>query len=453
MKNILVHSLLLTMAGVVLAGPPSGKVSTPVIPPTPPNPLSFFDGKLTFDIEEKMRAEVRENNFDFNSDLNSLTDDSWLLQRARLGVLYKPTPWLKFYAQGQDAREFDSDRPNVIGQIGAEGDDTFDLLEGWIEIGDPKTGLSFRGGRQKLSYGDQRLVGPLEWLNPSRTFDALKLKYSGKTYTFDLFTSSVVPFVDSEFNQSDFTNSDSIRDQIFSGAYLATQWIPFNKTTDFYAFHLNESHAAGDVNFVTLGTLWKGDPKKLKGWDYTAEMAVQLGTFEDKDLTAFAGHWEVGYNWLNHAWKPRLALQYNYGTGDDNAKDGDVGTFQNLFPTNHLFYGFMDTTGWANLHNPQINFSITPTAKLKLMVDYHLYWNAESTDSWYRVNGVTRVRGLNPGADTFRGSELDFTAIYKVNKNLALQAGYSVFFAGSFLEDTGASDNAHFGYAQVQINF
>ena len=287
MKKILILSLMLGSAGVVIAGPPSGKVSIPVTPTLPENPLSFSDGKLTFDIEEKMRAEVRENNFDFNSGLNSLTDDSWLLQRARLGMLYKPTSWLKFYAQGQDTREFDSDRPNIIGQLGAEGDDTFDLLEGWIELGDLKSGLSLRGGRQKLSYGDQRLVGPLEWLNPSRTFDALKLRYSGISYTFDLFTSSVVPFVDDEFNQSDFINSASIRDQIFSGAYLSTQWIPFNKTTDFYAFHLSESHAAGDVDFVTLGTLWKGDPKKLGGWDYTAEMAFQFGTFEDKDLNAF----------------------------------------------------------------------------------------------------------------------------------------------------------------------
>ena len=87
------------------------------------------------------------------------------------------------------------------------------------------------------------------------------------------------------------------------------------------------------------------------------------------------------------------------------------------------------------------------------MMDYHLYWNAQTTDAWYRVNGVTRVRGITPGADTFRGSEFDFTGIYKVNKNLSFQAGYSVFFAGGFLDDTGASDNAHFGYAQVQINF
>jgi hypothetical protein len=423
----------------------------PIVPPAAGNPLSFMDGKLVFDFEEKMRFEVRENNFDFNSGVNSLTDDSWLLQRARVGMLIKPTPWLSFYAQGQDVREIGSDRPNVIGQLGAEGDDTFDLLEGWIMLGQPTDGLSFKVGRQKLSYGDQRLVGPLEWLNPSRTFDAAKFRFAAQSWSLDLFTSSVVNFEDGTFNESDWYG-DSGRDQIFSGAYLATQWVPINTTTDFYAFHLDQNTPAGSSNFVTLGTLWKGDPKKLGGFYYNTEMAVQLGEVADKDLAAFAGHWKLGYQFAG-AWKPNVGFQYNYATGDSNAADGDVGTFQNLFPTNHMFYGFMDTTGWINMHNPQFNLSIQPTERLKVALDYHLYWNATSNDAWYRVNGVTQVRDITPGADTFRGSELDLTVAYKFNKNLSFLFGYSHYFAADYLSDTGASDDADFAYAQVQINF
>jgi len=427
-------------------------VSPPTTPPPPANPLSFMDGKLIFDFEEKMRYEVRENNFDFDGSKDSPTDDSWLLQRARLGMLIKPTPWLSIYAQGQDIREIDSDRPNVIGQLGAEGDDTFDLMEGWIMLGDPAHDFSFKIGRQKLSYGDQRLVGPLEWLNPSRAFDAAKLRYAEASWSLDLFTSSVVNFEDGTFNQSDFIDSSDSRHQIFSGAYLATKWIPCNTTTDFYLFHLNQDAPAGGTNFATIGTLWKGDPKKLGGFYYDTEMALQLGKVGGKDLTAFAGHWDAGYQFAT-AWKPRLGVQYNYSPGDSDSTDGDSRTFQNLFPTNHLFYGFMDTTGWANMNNPQLNLSVQPTEKLKIALDYLLFWNATSDDAWYRANGVTQVRGVSPGADKFRGSELDLTAAYKVNKNLSFLVGYSHYFAGDYLSDTGASSDADFGYAQVQINF
>lgn len=452
MKSKLLILAALSSAKLVCGGEPAkAPVSAAVSPPAANNPLSFMDGMLVFDFEEKMRYEIRENNFDFNSGVDSLTDDSWLLQRVRLGALIKPTPWLSIYAQGQDAREIDSDRPNVVGQLGAEGDDTFDLLEGWLMLGQPTEGFSFKVGRQKLSYGDQRLVGPLEWLNTSRTFDAAKIHFAAQSWSLDLFTSSVVTFEDNKFNESDWFGGDG-RDQIFSGAYLATTWVPVNLTTDFYAFHLGKNTPGGSSSFVTLGTLWKGDPKKLGGFYYTTEMAVQFGEVADKDLAAFAGHWKAGYQFAG-SWKPNVGLQYNYATGDKEATDGDVGTFQNLFPTNHLFYGFMDTTGWINMHNPQFNLSVQPTEKLKLALDYHLYWNATSNDAWYRVNGVTQVRDVSPGADRFRGSELDLTIAYKHNKNLSFLFGYSHYFAADYLSDTGASSDADFAYAQVQINF
>jgi len=72
------------------------------------------------------------------------------------------------------------------------------------------------------------------------------------------------------------------------------------------------------------------------------------------------------------------------------------------------------------------------------------------------VNGVTAVRPVNAAArdaSAFRGQEFDLTAIYKLNPHVAFQAGYSLFIAGDYLSDTGASDNAHFGYVQVQFDF
>src|SRR6185295_9470012 len=108
-------------ASALYAGP-----GTPPVPPAPPppadNPLSFYGGKLVFDFQERMRFEYRENNYDFNNSVDSLTDDSWLLQRVRIGVKWTPEPWISLYAQGQDTREFNSDRPNIIGSMGAEGD-------------------------------------------------------------------------------------------------------------------------------------------------------------------------------------------------------------------------------------------------------------------------------------------------------------------------------------------
>ncbi len=450
---------LLAAAATAHAGAPA-----PATPPPPPGyaPITLLDGRLTVDLQEKMRFEARENNFDFNSEVNGPQDASWLLQRFRLGLGYAVTPWLKLYVQGQDVRELGGSRPNEIGTFAAEGDDTFDLLKAYVQAGDLKKGFSATLGRQFLSYGDQRLIGPLEWLNQARTFDAVRLRYAAPTWSLDLFSASPVNFRDHEWNKSNFLDDDDSVNDLFSGLYASTQWVPINTTTDFYLLHKRDDGTAafgprlGDTSFITLGTLWKGDPKKLGGWDYETEMAFQTGEVNGRDLTAFAGHWGLGYNWSACRWKPRLGIQYNYATGDRDPADGDLQTFQNLYPTNHLFYGYMDTTGWLNMHNPQLNFSFMPTAKLKVMLDYHLYWNASNDDSWRRVNGVTAVRPVNAaarGASNFRGQEIDLTAVYKWNPHVSLQAGYSLFIAGDYLSDTGAGDNAHFGYVQVQFDF
>lgn len=54
------------------------------------NPLAFLDGKLVLDVQERLRLEERSNNFDFNAAGNATTDDLFLLQRFRLGLLVKP---------------------------------------------------------------------------------------------------------------------------------------------------------------------------------------------------------------------------------------------------------------------------------------------------------------------------------------------------------------------------
>ena len=123
-------ALLLTAASAFAGDSGKAPAKNPVAPVTEA-PSSFI-----YDFELKARFEYRENNFDFNDANNALTDDSWLLYHARLGLGWQPTPWFKIYAQGQDAREFDSDRPNIPGVLGAEGDDTIALRQFYIQLGD-----------------------------------------------------------------------------------------------------------------------------------------------------------------------------------------------------------------------------------------------------------------------------------------------------------------------------
>lgn len=449
MKHLLSTTLLALTASSAFAGTPlPDKNPKAVVLPPPERKI------VTFDFQERLRFEYRENNFDFNDSVNALTDDSWLLQRARAGIKVSPTDYLSFYIQGQSSFEIDSDRPNEPGVLGAEGDDPIDLRQAYIAIGPKEFNVTI--GRQLLSYGDERLIGGFDWNNIGRTFDAVKVHYAPtKDWFLDAFAASVVVPDSDEFNFSDlFDGNETGRNQVFYGAYFSTTALcPLGSTTDFYALGLHEEYAVGDTDFATLGTRVKADVTKTGGWDFETEMAVQFGDVKGMELTAFAGHWGVGYVWLKTPWKPRFGVEYNYATGDGNAADGEVETFQNLFPTNHKFYGYMDVFSWQNMHNPAASFSVQPTKTTKVQIDYHAFWLADTNDAWYRANGVTAVRPIKKGADSFAGTELDFTVSWKATKNVSLLAGYSHFFAGDYLKATGKSDDADFAYAQVTFDF
>ena len=454
-----------------IAGPPAPAKSPAPAPDA--NPLSFADGLITIDIQERLRFESRENNFDFNNPVNSLTDDSWLLQRARIGIKINPTSWLTFYAQGQDSREIMSDRADFPGVLGAEGDDSFDLRQAYIEIADyAKSPWGLKLGRQILSFGDERIVGAFDWNNFGRTFDAAKLTYKSGPLTVDAFAASVVVPRRSGMNMSDLYNgNETRREQIFSGIYASTTaWGP--QTTDLYVLHLHEDQLTTSTNFLTFGARMKSKPgafapapvsdgksvappPKPVGFDYDFEGAFQTGEVRGLDLTAFALHGGIGYT-FDTGWMPRIGIAYNYGSGDGNPADGDTETFQNLFPTNHKFYGQMDVFSWQNMQDLEISFKCSPTKKLTAKAEFHAFWLASTDDSWYRANGIATVRPLTPiarGASDSVGYEVDATLTYTVSKNLSFEGGYSHFFAGDYLSDTGASDDADFVYLQTSITF
>lgn len=481
----LMAATILLAAGRVLAGDVSGPAPA-AAPVLEKNPLSFWNGKAVFDVEERLRWEIRDNNFYFDGRVNDRTDDNWFLQRARFGLKVSPTPWLRIYGQIQDSREINSDRLDIPGNLGAEGDDAVDLRQAWIELGNPKEfPLTLKLGRQILSYGDERLVGAFDWNNIGRTFDAAKLRWESKDAWVELFSASVVVPERGSYNQSDFFNGNELhRESTLSGLYAECNALWF-QSTDVYVFHLHENanqlyrqNDRGDTNFFTIGTRWKSKPgafaksedgmskdqdgkavtepgpKPAVGLDYTGEFAFQTGDVLGQDLTAFAAHADVGYT-LNAAWRPRFAVGYSFATGDDEPGDREIQTFQNLFPTNHKFYGQMDLFAWQNLHDLEFDFKVSPLRNVTLRADYHAFWLETTEDAWYRASGrpVRPVTATSRAAGNYVGSEIDLLATWNVTKWLQLEGGYSHFFAGDYVKDTGPGDDADFGYMQAKLSF
>ena len=75
---------------------------------------------------------------------------------------------------------------------GRRDEQNLDVHQGYALIKELLTpGLSAKIGRQELSYGDQRLVSPLDWSNIGRSWDALKLRYAPGDFWVEGFYSVI----------------------------------------------------------------------------------------------------------------------------------------------------------------------------------------------------------------------------------------------------------------------
>ncbi len=441
---------------------------------------TFANGLLTLDIEERLRFEARDNNRDFDKSVNDPRDDGWVLSRFRLGLAIKPSSWLTVYAQLQDAREWFSSRGNVPGINGVEGGDHFDLRRASLELGNLKQfPLSFTMGRMALDYGDRRLIGDSRFSNLGLSFDGVKLRLQTDRFWVDAFAARPVQMRGNEFNDSDSADN-------FLGIYGGTDALGV-QTAELYLLYREKSDAQPDLDpanrtnangasrgaaqrIATLGTRWNSKDGALHGFDYGAEFAWQFGDVWTGEKTtprlrhhAFALAMRGGYTWEDAPWKPRLGLEYDFASGDRNPKDGSSQSFQNLFPSNHQHYGFLDVFAWRNMHDARLSFGVKPRKDLEFTLDYHALWLAETTDYWYTSNASSTIRTVTPGgagrdvrtigASNFAGHEIDFTATWKVNRHVSFLVGYSHFFAGDYLRDTGAHSDADFGYVQATLRF
>src|SRR6266446_7974142 len=337
---------LLTLALPVRAGYADKPVAEKNPPAVEEPLLSFANGKVVFDFEERLRFEARNNNRDFDRSVNDPRDDGWVYSRFRLGLALKPVEWLKLYGQVQDSREWFSSRGNIPGINGVEGGDYFDLRQAYVELGNLKQfPLTLTVGRQAVDYGDRRLVGDSRWSNLGRTFDGVKLHLETGKFWVDAFALRPVQIRKYEVNDSDSADN-------FFGLYGGTDALGF-QTTKLYFLYRDKADAQPDLDptnkvnpdgswngpaqrIATIGTRWKSKERALNGFDYSAEFAYQFGDVWTGDKTtprlnhhAFATAITGGYRWENAAWKPRLGIEYDYASGDRNPKDGSSQSFQN----------------------------------------------------------------------------------------------------------------------------
>jgi hypothetical protein len=384
--------------------------------------------KTTTRIEMRYRNEQRYNK-DFDSSRSDHTDENQF--RLRIGALFEnPKRDFAFMFQPQLAVD-ESEARTAFYQLYGE----------WRPTGMKR--LQLRLGRQELSFGDERLVGRLDWFNTGRTFDGARAIYSSGGLTSSLFAT-----------QLGNAPVKASRPKLY-GLYNTLK-IGAAQTVDFYGLYKADRIAGVRQHVYTLGT--RSARTAPKGFGYTAEGAFQFGTRGSRGIEAWALHLDAVYS-LSSTWKPRFLVEYNAASGGNPDDPDKIRTFDQLFPTNHIKYGYIDYQGWKNMRNLRLGVSASPRPNVTVGLDYHLFWLMNAREAWFGAGGSANtgtggkvLRDPTGAAGKNVGSEIDLLATYAYSRTLSFEAGYSRFLPGSFVRQVndGRDDHSDWFYVQAR---
>ncbi len=404
---------------------------------------TLFAQSVNFDTQVRYRGEFSKNMGDIHQAFkNATAGDSFELLRTRIGAHFTDGSGIGAYLQIQDSRAF-GEEFNTLTDAKA---DALDLHQGFIVLSnlfDSKFNLKL--GRMELAYGNQRLVGAVNWSNTGRAFDGAQLVYHNDKHRFDLFQMKLT---------DNTAEEDYDPEMYFSGAWY-TMKPDENRTLHIFGLsNFNNDRISGGVDDHARKLY-----KFTGGFDYSAkkdnlsyevegayqfgkEYFVQTGTRLDVGAYMFGSR--VKYNFESEK-KQFLGVGFDYLSGDDDNNDDSYGAFNTLYATGHKYFGYMDyylnvtgSTGSLGLMDMMVNSGITLNEKASLAGDFH----------------ILQFANENFAGSSALGSEIDLTFKYKYAESVDFQAGASIYIPGEVMKNTDDNDSPAFWfYTSLVYNF
>ncbi len=204
--------------------------------------------------------------------------------------------------------------------------------------------------------------------------------------------------------------------------------------------------------------------RKAGRWDVDVEASWRTGSRRatsaredrrDLDVDAQMLFAALGYT-FEAPWRPRIAAEYYFASGDDDPQDDRFDQHERLFGArrsdlnNTSIHGPLTP---ANLSAPGFRIEVTPNARWDGRVYYHATYLASDTDAWV----IARRRDPTGQSGDFVGHALDGRVRYWLAPDsIRLELGGSALFFGEFAKNapgaTGA-DRTLFGYLQLTVSF
>lgn len=337
-----------------------------------------------------------------------------------------------------------------------------------------KTGLNaeIKFGRQTMNIGSRRLVARNRFRNTINNFNGIDfILQESNNWQWRNFV--VLPVTRLPNNPQSIRDGDVVFDEenfkiLFAGSFFSFNHLPMDSIGELYFYQLSEDDTAStptkNRHLSSPGLRWYLKPK-INHFDFELETVFQAGTSRgttavtataDLDHLSYFGHVALGYTFDTH-WTPRLMLQYDYASGDEDPFDDKNGRFETLYGARRFEYG--PTSIWgafarANINTPGIRLQFKPMPGITGFIAHRAFWLAEKRDTWVG-SGLRDVTGQS---GSFIGQQLEARLRWRPIPGLVLlETGWAHLFKGQFAKNAPGSpenkDDSDYFYAQTSLSF
>jgi hypothetical protein len=324
-------------------------------------------------------------------------------------------------------------RPSPVDETG------LDLLQGFVEARATRGGMSMsvRAGRALMPFGSQRLIGSRYGANVPLAFEGLRAAIASPAVQIDGFY--VRPVKSSRGSLNDRSSAD----EELWGLYGTKAAVAGTALDLYYLGYRNkaETYVSGEARELrhSVGARLSGT-KGIARWD--AEALYQFGSFGERSIAAWSFAIDAGVQLPLRRFETEAGLKVAVASGDSDAKDGKLGTFNPLFPR-AKYFGKLSPIGPSNIvHlNPSLTTRIAP--ELTVSAAGMWYWRHRSADGIYDLSGHVLRRTGDTGH--FIGRQFEAVLVWSPAKHLEIEASGSAFWASQKLRPDSARPFLLFG--------
>lgn len=373
--------------------------------------------------------------------------DTFALSRLSLDLDLRAADRPSFHLQLRDARPIDSQLGDRDFKASNPIHDPLDVREAFVQWrrirGSP---LGFTVGRQRITYGDERVFGPGEWGNTGRwTWDAARAHLErGGWWAEAWMGRAVVNRPERRPNSS----RDGVQAVVLYGGFRHQR----DRVDVFAGEKRDDTVRQGETGRGRLRCRFVGAQTEasLAGrWRWGLTAVRESGEAAGDSIDAFGASGWVSAA-LGGAWQAVATASTTYGSGDRRPDDGVHGTFDGVFGGADIrYYGHLNLFFWANLWDHDARVELRPLRALALRLEAHRFRLAQARDAWTSTGLQPARRDRSGAAGQDLGWEVDARATFNPSPAWEVAGGGGHFVPGTFVRRTGAAPHARWWFLQL----